>query len=226
MRPSASPARWRAGSSSACGRSSPWPGRGPSSCAAYVRPRWWRAASATTPREQLVDPLVVGLGDHRRPLEPALPRRRLLLEDVARVGAPTAQLALGGLAEPLLGAGMGLHLRHRSRLLKQTSGLLNEGDRQAAPLLEAIARTVDVVGISVEVHDLEGPLGAQAPRAVVGLVNRAPERAREASEGVGEAEGEAVGLRVFSARLGGLGQLDAWLHGGVQQKLGGAGDGA
>src|SRR3954463_15264298 len=47
--------------------------------------------------------------------ELALPLRRLLLEDVAREGMTAADLALGGQLEALLGARMGLHLRHDGR---------------------------------------------------------------------------------------------------------------
>src|SRR4051794_20839472 len=42
----------------------------------------------------------------------ALHLRRLLLEDVAREGMPTPPPCLGGELEALLGARMGLHLRH------------------------------------------------------------------------------------------------------------------
>src|SRR3954452_15539279 len=41
--------------------------------------------------------------------------RRLLLEDVAREGMPSLDLALGGQLEALLRARMGLHLRHGER---------------------------------------------------------------------------------------------------------------
>src|SRR4029077_17491427 len=101
-RPSASPARSRTGNSSASARSTPWPDPASSSCAACERRRWSSAASATALDEQLLDPLAVGLGDLRGPREAPLPARRLLLEDVARVRTPAAQLALGGLAEALL----------------------------------------------------------------------------------------------------------------------------
>ena len=50
----------------------------------------------------------------------ALALGRLLLEDVARVGVTAADLALGGQLEALLGARVGLHLRHRGVRVKQT----------------------------------------------------------------------------------------------------------
>src|SRR5215213_5155142 len=45
--------------------------------------------------------------------------RRLLLKYVARERVTAADLALGGQLEALLGAGMALHLGHRSREVKQ-----------------------------------------------------------------------------------------------------------
>src|SRR5207247_7280375 len=55
------------------------------------------------------------LGDVHGLAEAALPLRRLLLEDVARERMTAADLALGGQLEALLGARMGLHLRHDGR---------------------------------------------------------------------------------------------------------------
>src|SRR6185503_20139913 len=65
------------------------------------------------------DSLVVSLGDVDRPAQVALPLSALLPEVVAREGMPREELALGGLLEALLGAGVGLHLRHANALLKQ-----------------------------------------------------------------------------------------------------------
>src|ERR1700694_2916521 len=52
------------------------------------------------------------VGEDRRTAKRALLFRRLLLEDVAREGVPCAHLPLGGDFEALLGARVGLHLRH------------------------------------------------------------------------------------------------------------------
>src|SRR4051794_7013625 len=53
--------------------------------------------------------------------------RALLPEVVAREGVPGKELALGGLLEALLGAGVSLHLRHANALLKQTGSALSGG---------------------------------------------------------------------------------------------------
>src|SRR6201999_4569034 len=95
--------------------------------------------------EELQDPRCVLRRDLDRPRHPPLPFRRLLLQDVAGVGAAAAPLAGGGLAKPLLGAGMGFHLRHTGSVLKQTA----RGETAVAPVpagsLPAM-RVVYVVG--------------------------------------------------------------------------------
>src|SRR5579885_2220319 len=57
--------------------------------------------------------------DRRLPQMP-LTLGRLLLQDVAGEGVPTLDLSLGGQLEALLGARMGLHLRHDDPRVKQT----------------------------------------------------------------------------------------------------------
>ena len=152
--PSAAPAPSRSGSSSACGRSSPSP-------RSSTLRRFLRAWTSVLTRlicplaaEQRLDPLRVGGRDLDRARHAALPLRRLLLEDVARVGAPAAELALGGLAEALLGAGMGLHLRH---------GTAIEADARArAP--GALCRSERVKRLGLELRAIGSAPGARVCR--------------------------------------------------------------
>src|SRR4051794_32155313 len=65
--------------------------------------------------QQLLDARGVVLAEDRRPAVGALHLRALLLEDVAREGMPSLDLALGGQLEALLRARVGLHLRHGER---------------------------------------------------------------------------------------------------------------
>src|SRR5581483_6571385 len=68
------------------------------------------------PRQEPAHALSVRPRDLGRQRHAALPLRRLLLEDVAGEGAPPAQLPRRGLAEALLRARVGLHLRHRAAI--------------------------------------------------------------------------------------------------------------
>src|SRR5215218_9840994 len=74
---------------------------------------------------------MVGLRDDHRPAEVALALRALLPEVVAREGVAREQLALGRLLEALLGARMGLHLRHRALYLSRR-GLERPADQPSA----------------------------------------------------------------------------------------------
>src|SRR3954451_24353838 len=65
--------------------------------------------------QQLLDARGVVVAEDRRAAVGALHLRALLLEDVAREGMPSLDLALGGQLEALLRARVGLHLRHGER---------------------------------------------------------------------------------------------------------------
>src|SRR4051795_11193764 len=88
-------------------------GCGEPGCARAVRPgRRGRTGSLA---EQPLDPLDVGGRGDDVLGQPARLARGLLLELVDVVGLLAHDLALAGDAEPLLGAAVGLHLRHGSR---------------------------------------------------------------------------------------------------------------
>src|SRR6478609_11911170 len=63
-------------------------------------------------RQELLDLLLLGLVDHLGAAQAALALGGLVAEEVALVRLLVLEVALGGHLEALLGARMGLHLRH------------------------------------------------------------------------------------------------------------------
>src|SRR4051794_28463832 len=85
--------------------------------------------------------------------------RRLLLEDVAREGVASLDLALGGQLEALLGARMGLHLRHNGTDHDDRTGMAARSDpgRRVARVATQTVST-RLVGREAELRSLTDAL--------------------------------------------------------------------